>query len=100
MKENITNQKGNPMKVYAVVKDTSIRNRADITYFTSKSKALGYIFAMMEETPRSYESNKEWYNANWCYDVHKLFNVNNWNKYKYVTDDGHTTYYIEEINVF
>lgn len=99
MKENISNQKGNPMKVYAVVKGTSYTNNAETIFFTSKNKALGYIYGMMTNGPRGYEKEKQWYNSTWCYDEHKLFDSKNWDKYVYVTDGGSVNYRIKQVNV-
>lgn len=88
------------MKVYAVVKTTSCSGRTTSIFFTSKNKALGYIIGIIKDQPvKAYDKEKEWYNSVWCYDIDKLFDTKNWNKYKYVIDDGHATLHIEQFNV-
>lgn len=89
------------MKIYRIVKNTPYKNRAEEKYFTSREKALGYIMGLVSKDTHmgAYSKNEEWYNATWCYDYEKLFNVKNWNKYCYVTDSGSTVLYIEQIDV-
>ena len=86
------------MKAYAIIKNTPYSAGNVEKFFTSKSKAIGYIIAQFkDEKPRGYE--KEWFDSNWCYDTDELFNSKNWNKYKYVMDGGKTTLYIKQIDV-
>lgn len=89
------------MKIYAVVKDTAYVNKDLVSLFSSEEKALGYIISIVtKEYPvRGYNKEENWYNASWCYDTDKLFDSKNWDKYKYVTDDGKLTLYIEQLNV-
>ena len=49
------------MKVYAVMKNTPYRTGAEIVYFSSREKALGYILGILttrDETPREFVFKK------------------------------------------
>lgn len=92
------------MKAYKVI---TLSHRGDThndIFFSSKSKALGYIIGIMKDqvTIRGLERREDdkWYNANWCYEVDDLFNIRNWNKYEYMLDNGFISLLIEEVEIF
>ncbi|MBO7694687.1 MAG: hypothetical protein J6T10_18885 [Methanobrevibacter sp.] len=88
------------MKVYAVVQRTHDSRVEIIDYFSSRQKAMDYVIALMKDCPaRGYDKAKAWYNAYWEYDSSKLFDVKNWNKYRYVNKTGNIVYFIEAIPV-
>jgi len=88
------------MTMYAIMKETSYSGEKAIAYFSSRKKAIYYIKGIMNDCkPRGYDKSVPWYNSTWEYDVTKLFNVNNWNKYKYVNSDGTINFQIIAVQV-
>lgn len=89
------------MKAYKVI---TANHRRDIEtiLFSSKDKALGYIFNVvsMDKVISAHEKRNDWWNGTWEYDVEKLFSTKNWNKYEYVTNSGITTLRIEEVTIY
>lgn len=70
-------------------------------YYDSSEKALMYIMTLFlanNRTPAGIDIDKEWYNSNWHYDIHEIFNFDNWDKFKYILD-GRTEAKIETIDV-
>lgn len=88
------------MKAYAVMQCVHDTKTKVIAYFSSRTKAMNYIITLMKDYPaRGYDKNKVWYNNYWEYDSSKLFDVKNWNKYRYVNDIGNITFSIEVISI-
>ena len=86
------------MKIYKVICGTPYNDCAEEMFFTSREKALGYIIAKFGIHQFSgYNKKEPYYSTNtWTNDPDKLFNIRNWNKYKYVVN-GIKTYIIEAV---
>lgn len=89
------------MKVYKVSVIQYRQAVLDEKFFTSREKAIGYVIGLFgdKDKYRAIERQVDWYNARWCYDTEKMFNVKNWNKYEYVIDHGVKTAVIDMIAV-
>lgn len=91
------------MKAYKVV---IMENRTpkNAVYFSSKNKALGYIFSKMSDdgqfTAIERQEDGRWWDATWCYDTEKMFNSKNWNRYEYVMKSGRLVMYIEAVTIY
>lgn len=92
------------MKVYRVVTTAYQKDTHKDIFFTSKSKALGYIIGIMktQKTISAIEHREDgrWYNSKWYYDIDQLFNIRNWNKYDYIINGGCGSLHIEEVQIF
>lgn len=92
------------MKIYKVVRGASYRAVEEEIFFSSCDKALGYILGCMTENKeilRGYPKQEDnGWKAQWCYNKEILFNSKNWNKFKYVLNNGFGFFYIEQVEVF
>ena len=91
------------MKAYRVVTKMHQGDTNQYVYFTSKGKALGYIYHLLEKEGGfagvERQADGRWWNGNWCYDVDKLFNIRNWDRYDYIGKGGIFSYHIDMITI-
>lgn len=90
------------MTIYKVTRGNSYTKNAEEIFFTSRDKALGYIIGIYAEnkrTPAGRVRQADWWNADFCYDVEKLFDVKNLSKYNYLNMKSSDYFYIDSIKV-
>jgi len=91
------------MTIYRVTRGTSYTKSAEEIFFTSRDKALGYIIGRYAEdgrTPVGRVRQADWWNASFCYNAEKLFDVKNLSKYNYLNMKYSGDYfYIDPIKV-
>lgn len=89
------------MKIYKVIHGNSVVENDKEIFFTSREKALGYIigfYSRANEKPRAITKRPDWWNGQWCYNEKMIFDIKNWNKYKFIIGNEHMR--IEAIEVY